>query len=153
MQQQKGSSIYKTKFLSTQLLLYYDAIITNCTYKTTKQPHNRTSVPHTVLCTVLFQIQKEGLLYLYYLSLLHELLQESLEWNKPKSHLTVKNQTYVRSSRPVRRSSNPRRYYTVQQIMQVAQAGRSRLYPFITRRMILSAGICRRWRERNICSG
>ena len=81
MQQQKGSSIYKTKFLSTQLLLYYDAIITNCTYKTTKQPHNRTSVPHTVLCTVLFQIQKEGLLYLYYLSLLHELLQETLEWN------------------------------------------------------------------------
>ena len=30
-------------------------------------------------CTI--SNQKEGLLYLYYLSLLHELLQETLEWN------------------------------------------------------------------------
>ena len=151
MQQQKGSSIYKTKFLSTQLLLYYDAIITNCTYKTTKQPHNRTSVPHTVLCTVLFQIQKEGLLYLYYLSLLHELLQESLEWNKPKLHLTVKNHPCARSSRPVRRSSNlPGNCSGLWNPIGV-RAGRSRLYLSIIRRTILSVGICRRWRGKNIC--
>ena len=117
--------------------------------QTTTQP-NLSASYGSMYCTI--SNQKEGLLYLYYLSLLHGLLWESLEWNKPKLHLTVKNHHCVRSSRPVRRNSNlPGNCSGLWNPIGV-RAGRSRLYLFISGKMILSVGIFRRWRGRNICS-